>query len=42
VRPTPMWFYDNPRGAAVGPKVAALEAAPSWLRVPGLLFSALF
>jgi hypothetical protein len=42
VRPTPLWFYDNPRGAAVGPKVAALEAAPSWLKVPGLLFSALF
>jgi aldehyde dehydrogenase (NAD(P)+) len=42
VRPTPMWFYDNPKGAAVGPKVAELEAAPSWLKVPSLLFSALF
>jgi uncharacterized protein YqjF (DUF2071 family) len=42
VRPTPMWFYDNPRGAAVGPRVAALEAAPSWFKVPALLFSALF
>jgi len=42
VRPTPMWFYDNPKGAAVGPKVADLEASPSWLKVPSLLFSALF
>jgi aldehyde dehydrogenase (NAD(P)+) len=42
VKPTPMWFYDNPKGAAVGPKVADLEASPSWLKVPSLLLSALF
>jgi aldehyde dehydrogenase (NAD(P)+) len=41
VRPTPMWFYDNTKAAAVGPKLADLEAAPSWLKVPGLLLSAL-
>ena len=41
VRPTPMWFYDNTKAAAVGPKLADLEAAPSWLKVPGLLVSAL-
>jgi aldehyde dehydrogenase (NAD(P)+) len=41
VRPTPMWFYDNTKAAAVGPKLAELEAAPSWLKVPGLLVAAL-
>jgi acyl-CoA reductase-like NAD-dependent aldehyde dehydrogenase len=41
VRPNPMWFFDNTKAAAVGPKVADLEAAPSWLKVPGLLYSVL-
>jgi aldehyde dehydrogenase (NAD(P)+) len=41
VRPTPMWVYDNTKAAAVGPKLAELEAAPSWLKVPGLLVAAL-
>jgi aldehyde dehydrogenase (NAD(P)+) len=42
VKPHPMWFYDNPKAATVGPKIADLEANPSWLKVPSLLFSALF
>jgi aldehyde dehydrogenase (NAD(P)+) len=42
VRPYPLWFHDNPKVNAVAQKVADLEAAPSWLKVPGLLASALF
>jgi acyl-CoA reductase-like NAD-dependent aldehyde dehydrogenase len=41
VRPYPLWFYDNPKLDAVAPRVADLEAAPSWLKVPGLLASVL-
>jgi aldehyde dehydrogenase (NAD(P)+) len=42
VAPHPMWFYDNPKAAGVGPRLADLEAHPSWLKVPGLLLAALF
>ena len=42
VRPYPLWFYDNPKQDAVAPKVADLEAAPSWLKLPRLVASALF
>jgi aldehyde dehydrogenase (NAD(P)+) len=41
VRPYPMWFFDNQKAAAVGPKAADMEAAPSWLRLPGLLWRVL-
>jgi aldehyde dehydrogenase (NAD(P)+) len=41
VRPTPVWFYDNPKGAALGPKLVELEASPTWLKVPGILVRAL-
>jgi acyl-CoA reductase-like NAD-dependent aldehyde dehydrogenase len=37
VKPMPMWFYGNPKANRVAPLVADLEAAPSWLKVPGLL-----
>jgi acyl-CoA reductase-like NAD-dependent aldehyde dehydrogenase len=41
VRPTPVWFYDNRKAAAMGPKLVDMEANPSWLKVPGLLLRAL-
>lgn len=37
VSPYPLWFFDNRKGAAVGPALAAMEASPSWLKLPGLL-----
>jgi len=37
VWPYPTWFVDNPKGAAVGPVLARMEASPSWLKLPGLL-----
>ena len=37
VRPTPLWFHDNPKAARVAPAVASMEASPSWLKLPGLL-----
>jgi acyl-CoA reductase-like NAD-dependent aldehyde dehydrogenase len=41
VRPTPVWFYDNRKAAAMGPKLVDMEASPSWLKVPGLLLRSL-
>ncbi len=42
VKPTPVWFQGNPKLDSIAPKVAQLEAEPSWLKVPGLLAKALF
>jgi aldehyde dehydrogenase (NAD(P)+) len=42
VSPYPLWFFDNPKTARVAPVAASMEAAPSWLKVPGLLLKALF
>lgn len=42
VKPTPMWFFGNRKAERVAPRVADLEAAPSWLKVPGLLLRVLF
>jgi aldehyde dehydrogenase (NAD(P)+) len=41
VKPTPMWFAGNAKAERVAPLVADLEAAPSWLKVPGLLLRVL-
>lgn len=41
IRPKPVWFYDNPRSAAIGERMVALEAAPSWWKLPGVLVKAL-
>jgi acyl-CoA reductase-like NAD-dependent aldehyde dehydrogenase len=41
VRPSPVWFYDNRKAAALGPKLVRMEASPSWLKVPGLVLSTL-
>jgi aldehyde dehydrogenase (NAD(P)+) len=42
VKPYPAWFFDNPKTAKLAPAAASMEAAPSWLKVPGLLAKALF
>jgi acyl-CoA reductase-like NAD-dependent aldehyde dehydrogenase len=41
VKPMPMWFFGNPKADRVAPLAADLEAAPSWLKVPGLLMRVL-
>lgn len=41
VSPYPMWFFDNPKTAKVGPVMADMEASPSWLKLPGLLLKVL-
>jgi len=42
VSPYPIWFFDNPKTAKVAPAAANMEAAPSWLKLPGLLAKVLF
>ncbi len=42
VKPAPVWFFDNEKAEGIAPKVAELEAAPSWFKVPGMLIKALF
>lgn len=41
VSPYPLWFFDNPKIGKVGPAMADMEAAPSWLKLPGLLLKVL-
>lgn len=41
VVPKPMWFYNNTKSAAVGPRLVDMEAKPSWAKLPGLLIKAL-
>ena len=41
VKPTPLWFAGNQKAERVAPLVADLEAAPSWLKIPGLLMRVL-
>jgi len=40
-RPNPVWFYDHGKAHEVGPRLAALEASPSWLKLPGVILKAL-
>jgi acyl-CoA reductase-like NAD-dependent aldehyde dehydrogenase len=42
VSPYPTWFFDNPKAGKIAPAAADMEAAPSWLKLPGLLAKALF
>jgi acyl-CoA reductase-like NAD-dependent aldehyde dehydrogenase len=37
VKPYPTWFFDNRKAGKVAPAAADMEAAPSWLKLPGLL-----
>ena len=41
VSPYPLWFFDNPKTGKVGPVMCDMEAAPSWLKLPGLLLKVL-
>lgn len=40
-RPKPVWFADHRHAHHVGRRMVAMERRPSWLKVPGLAFSAL-
>lgn len=39
--PKPPWFFDFERGAQLGPRLVALEAASGWRKVPGVALQAL-
>lgn len=41
MKPTPAWFTDHKNNLALGRKMVAFEAAPSWLSVPGVALTAL-
>lgn len=41
VKPTPPWFVTNKNSHVLAPKLAAFEADPSVLKVPGILMAAL-
>jgi acyl-CoA reductase-like NAD-dependent aldehyde dehydrogenase len=41
IRPTPVWFADHRNLGQVGRRIAALEAAPSWLRLAKVAVAAL-
>ncbi|APR82257.1 Aldehyde dehydrogenase [Minicystis rosea] len=41
VKPKPPWFVTNKNSLAVAQKMVAMEAAPSWLKVPGIALAAL-
>jgi len=40
-RPTPAWFYDNRQAHRIGEQMTSIEAAPNWLKLPGIVLSAL-
>lgn len=40
-RPTPVWFYDNPKSVRVCEKLIEMERNPSWWRLPGLILGTL-
>jgi aldehyde dehydrogenase (NAD(P)+) len=41
VQPKPAWFYDNKSAHRLGRKLVWFEAAPSWLKVPGMALTAM-
>jgi acyl-CoA reductase-like NAD-dependent aldehyde dehydrogenase len=41
IAPRPPWFVTNKKSHLVAPKLVAMEAAPSWLKVPGIALTAL-
>lgn len=41
VSPKPAWFADNRRCHDIGRKLVALEASPSWLKLPGMVLTAI-
>ena len=42
VSPYPLWFFDNRKASKAAPAAADMEAAPSWLKLPGLMAKTLF
>lgn len=40
IAPTPAWFTDHRNNVALGSKMTRFEAAPSWLKVPGVAITA--
>jgi acyl-CoA reductase-like NAD-dependent aldehyde dehydrogenase len=41
VTPKPPWFVTNKRTHEIAPKITRFEGAPSWLKIPSILWSAL-
>ncbi len=41
MKPTPAWFTDHKNNLALGRRMTAFEAEPSWLKVPGIALTAL-
>jgi aldehyde dehydrogenase (NAD(P)+) len=41
VKPTPIWFTGVGKAARTARKLIRLEAEPSWLKLPGIIWSAL-
>lgn len=41
VKPHPTWFYDSSTAEKVAPAAAAMEARPTWLKVPGMVAKAI-
>jgi len=41
VSPKPVWFFDNKMAHQVGRKLVSMEASPSFLKLPGIVLSAL-
>ena len=40
MKPTPAWFTDHRNNLALGRKMTAFEASPSWLKIPGIAAAA--
>jgi acyl-CoA reductase-like NAD-dependent aldehyde dehydrogenase len=41
IAPRPPWFVTNKKSHIIAPKLVAMEAEPSWLKVPGIALTAL-
>ncbi len=41
VTPKPPWFVTHKNAHVVADRMVAMEAAPSWLKVPGIALAAL-
>jgi aldehyde dehydrogenase (NAD(P)+) len=41
VKPKPTWFANHKTASEIGRRLVKLEAAPSWLKLPGLIWNAL-
>lgn len=41
VMPLPVWFAGNRAATELGPKLVAMEADPSWWKLPGIVLRAM-